>query len=54
VDDRIFARRVWLDAIGLLPPPAELEAFVADKAADKRPKLVERLLADNQRYADTG
>jgi mono/diheme cytochrome c family protein len=52
VDDRIYARRVWLDAIGLLPPPAELEAFIADTAADKRTRLVQRLLADNQRYAE--
>ena len=52
VDDRIYARRVWLDTIGLLPPPAELEAFVADSAPDKRSRLVQRLLADNQRYAE--
>jgi hypothetical protein len=52
VDDRTYARRVWLDAIGILPPPAELERFVADRATDKRTRLVQRLLADNQRYAE--
>lgn len=52
VDDRTYARRVWLDSIGLLPEPAELEAFVADRAPDKRAKLVQRLLADPQRYAE--
>jgi mono/diheme cytochrome c family protein len=52
VDDRIYARRVWLDTIGLLPPPAELEVFVADKATDKRARLVERLLGENQNYAE--
>lgn len=52
VDDRTYARRVYLDTIGLLPPPAELEAFVADRAPDKRARLVARLLADNQRYAE--
>jgi mono/diheme cytochrome c family protein len=52
VDDRTFARRVWLDAIGLLPPPAELDAFLADKSPDKRAKLVQRLLADHQAYAE--
>ena len=52
VDDRAFARRVWLDMIGLLPPPAELEAFVADAAPNKRASLVQRLLGDNQRYAE--
>ena len=36
VDDRTFARRVWLDTIGLLPPTEELAAFVADTAAEKR------------------
>ncbi len=52
VDDRTYARRVWLDTIGLLPPPAELEAFLADRAADKRTQLVQRLLADHQGYAE--
>lgn len=52
VDDRTYARRVWLDTIGLLPPPAELEAFLADRAPDKRARLVERLLADHARYAE--
>jgi mono/diheme cytochrome c family protein len=52
VDDRTYARRVWLDTIGLLPSPVALEAFVADVAADKRARLVQRLLADNQRYAE--
>jgi mono/diheme cytochrome c family protein len=52
VDDRTYARRVWLDTIGLLPPPAELEIFVANKAGDKRARLVERLLGENQNYAE--
>ncbi len=52
VDDRRYARRVWLDTIGLLPSPAELEAFVADPAPAKRERLVQRLLADHQRYAE--
>jgi hypothetical protein len=52
VDDRTYARRVWLDTVGLLPPPDELKAFLADRAADKRTRLVQRLLADNQRYAE--
>ena len=52
VGDRVYARRVWLDTVGLLPPAAELEAFVADPAPDKRARLVQRLLADNQRYAE--
>jgi hypothetical protein len=51
VDDRTFARRVYLDLVGLLPPPEELDAFVADQSTDKRPQLVHKLLADNHRYA---
>jgi len=52
VDDRTFARRVYLDVIGLLPAPVELNAFLADKRADKREQLVKHLLADNHRYAE--
>ena len=51
VDDRVYARRVYLDVIGLLPPPAELESFVADKSPDKRAELVRRLLNENESYA---
>jgi hypothetical protein len=52
VDDRAFARRVWLDVIGLLPSPEEIESFVADREPGKRAALVRRLLADNQHYAE--
>ncbi len=52
VTDRLFARRVYLDILGLLPPVDDLEKFVADKARDKRAKLVARLLADNRSYAE--
>jgi mono/diheme cytochrome c family protein len=52
VDDRVFARRVYLDTIGLLPPPEELAAFEADTNPAKRGRLVEELLADNPRYAE--
>lgn len=52
VDDRTYARRVWLDTIGLLPPADELELFLADRAPDKRERLVRRLLADNQAYTE--
>ncbi len=51
VGDRAYARRVYLDVIGLLPPPDDLNAFVADKRADKRERLVRKLLADNSNYA---
>ena len=52
VTDRLFARRAYLDVIGLLPPPEELEAFVADRHGHKRERLVERLLADNRSYTE--
>jgi len=52
VDDRTYARRVWLDTVGLLPPPNELEVFLADRAKDKRARLVSRLLDDRQAYAE--
>ena len=51
VDDRTFARRVYLDVVGLLPPPDALEKFVADRSKDKRTQLVRRLLSDNENYA---
>jgi hypothetical protein len=51
VSDQVFARRVFLDLIGLLPSPVELDAFVHDSAADKRTMLVRRLLARREDYA---
>ena len=52
ISDRSFARRAFLDLIGLLPTPAELDEFVNDTAPDKRAKLIGRLLADRRNYAD--
>ncbi|HEY2431382.1 MAG TPA: DUF1549 domain-containing protein [Vicinamibacterales bacterium] len=52
VSDAQFARRVYLDVWGLLPPPDALAAFVADTSPAKREALVARLLADNDLYAD--
>ena len=52
VSDRVFVRRSYLDAIGLLPMREELDEFLADKRSDKRDRLVKRLLADNRRYAE--
>ncbi|MCB9879944.1 MAG: DUF1549 domain-containing protein [Planctomycetes bacterium] len=44
-DDATFVRRVFLDVIGQLPSVAEVRAFVADAAPDKRARLVDDLLA---------
>ena len=52
VSDRIFARRVYLDTIGLLPSVEELEVFVASKKKDKRRELVRRLLNERKSYAE--
>lgn len=52
VNDRVFARRVYLDIIGILPSPEELQSFVADKSRDKRERLVQRLLQENHSYAE--
>ncbi len=51
VEDRVFARRVYLDLVGLLPTPEQLDAFLRDAAPDKRAALIRRLLADNGNYA---
>jgi Protein of unknown function (DUF1549)/Protein of unknown function (DUF1553)/Planctomycete cytochrome C len=51
VDDAVFARRAYLDIWGLLPPPGDVQAFISDAEPDKRATLVERLLADNDQYA---
>jgi hypothetical protein len=52
VDDRTFARRVYLDVIGLPPTAEQLERFERDQNPDKRRKLVDALLADNESYAE--
>jgi sugar/nucleoside kinase (ribokinase family) len=39
-DDAEFLRRVWLDFDGGVPTADEARAFFADKAADKRSRLV--------------
>jgi len=43
--DGEFLRRVTADLAGRLPTEAELNAFVADKATDKRAKTIDTLLA---------
>ncbi|RFC46283.1 MAG: Protein of unknown function (DUF1553)/Protein of unknown function (DUF1549) [Verrucomicrobia bacterium] len=43
--DDDFVRRVFIDAIGLLPSLAETQEFRNDTRSDKRAQLVDRLLA---------
>jgi len=49
--DAEFLRRAKLDAIGVLPTPDEVQAFLSDPAPDKRRTLIARLLAEPA-YAD--
>jgi hypothetical protein len=65
-DARTLVRRAYLDLTGLLPTPAETEAFINDPAPDRWERLIDRLLAsphygerwgrhwlDVARYADS-
>lgn len=49
-DDAEFLRRIYLNLTGIIPPVEETRAFLADKSADKRAKLVDKLL-DSDGYA---
>jgi hypothetical protein len=52
VGDREFSRRAYLDVVGLLPTPDQLESFAKDTAPDKRSALVRTLLADRRNYTE--
>ena len=52
LDDAAFARRVYLDMIGLLPAVSELDAFLSSTAPDKRAALIHALLNEDRAYAD--
>lgn len=43
-DRRLFARRAFVDLIGLPPSPEELETFLADESPNAHEKLLDRLL----------
>ena len=49
--DAVFLRRVFLDLLGILPTPAEARAFLAERAADKRARLVNAAL-ERPEFAD--
>jgi hypothetical protein len=42
--DSEFVRRIYLDAAGILPTPAEVERFLKDNSPDKRQRLIEQLM----------
>ncbi|MBI5772592.1 MAG: DUF1549 domain-containing protein [Verrucomicrobia bacterium] len=43
--DEVFLRRAFLDLLGMLPSVEEAKKFVAEKSANKRAQLVDKLLA---------
>jgi hypothetical protein len=54
--DAEFLRRASLDLTGRIPRVAEVRAFLADRSADRRHRLIERLLASPgyvNHFADT-
>ncbi len=65
-DRASYARRAWLDVVGVIPPPEAVKAFIEDRAPDAYEKLIDGLLGsehygerqarrwlDLARYADT-
>jgi hypothetical protein len=42
--DEVFLRRAYLDTLGLIPTADEARAFLADRRADKRARLIDTLL----------
>ncbi len=51
VDDKTYLRRVYLDVTGLLPSPENISEFLKDPRPNKRELLVDKLLANNEGYA---
>jgi len=52
VDDAGLIRRLYLDLIGLLPTPTEVDDFVSDQSPDKREKLIDEILGRDVDYAE--
>jgi hypothetical protein len=52
VEDRVFARRAYLDVTGLLPSPGGAGESISDGDPQLRARLVHNLLLDDQHYAE--
>tara|TARA_R110002050_G_scaffold286121_2_gene436319 strand:- start:72087 stop:74933 length:2847 start_codon:yes stop_codon:yes gene_type:complete len=52
VDDRTFIRRAYLDVIGLLPEPQQVQQFLENKNENKRKVLIDELLNDSKNYTE--
>ena len=50
-DPRTLVRRAYLDLVGLLPPPAVVDAFAEDPSSEAFSRLVDELL-DSPRYGE--
>lgn len=50
VDDRTFIRRAYLDIVGLLPTPQQIDGFLNNPDSNKRTALVDSLLNDHHNY----
>ena len=48
--DQEFVRRVYLDTIGILPTPLEVDEFVTSGRRDRRDQLIDRLLVRTEFY----
>lgn len=51
VDDKTYLKRVYLDILGLIPSPEDLDNFIKDSRPDKRAVWVRQLLNRNDDYA---
>lgn len=51
INDQTFLRRIFLDIIGLIPTPEELEEFVKDQRPEKREAWIQNLLNRKDDYA---
>jgi uncharacterized membrane protein/mono/diheme cytochrome c family protein len=50
-DDRTFLRRMYLDIIGLMPTPEEMDSFIQDSRPNKKSIWLRSLLDRNDDYA---
>ncbi|WP_236976104.1 DUF1549 domain-containing protein [Membranihabitans maritimus] len=50
VDDKTYLKRIYLDIVGLLPEPEEIESFARDDDPEKRKKKVLELLSRDADY----
>lgn len=48
--DREFIRRIYLDVLGILPTPQEVQTFLADAPATRRDRLIDGLLVRPEFY----